>query len=602
MLNTCRHDAEETSANVEQTKEPGKLNDEPRYEITGRPIMEEAFKKSEGKYRHLVELAHAGICTIDKNACITFVNPGMAEMLGYTVEQMHGAQILRFMNAENVELARNDFQLRTQGISENHDFELIRKDGTTIYASIESTPLLDEQGQYDGALAVVADITHRKKAEIQLSKESKLNAAIAELSSTLLESISTEEITGKILSYALRLTNSKYGYAGYVDPGTNRLVCPAYIGEVFTDNTENETGSVCGLDKFKGLWGWVMENHQPILTNAAGEDPRLTGVGEPSLSGVSKPPVPSLSGSVGPPAPPSGVLPVSIRRFLSVPAMINKTFVGQISLAESDEDYTGYDLDVVKRLAVLYTLTLQRKRAEEQIETSLKEKEVLLREVLHRTKNNMQVINGLISLQSQYIKDATTLHSLQEIKNRIISMSLAHEKLYKSQDLSKIDLKDYANDLSRSLLRNYKTDTGKIRLHSEVDSMMVSLETAIPIGLILNELISNSLKHAFLPGKEGEISIRAVMNVENEIELTFKDNGIGLPEGLDIRCTDSLGLQLITTLAENQLHGKLEVERGWALTAKEATAGQQEFTLRPAKGTGTLFMITFKPLNYRMRH
>ena len=203
----------------------------------------------------------------------------------------------------------------------------------------------------------------------------------------------------------------------------------------------------------------------------------------------------------------------------------------------------------------------ERKHAEEQLKESLKEKEILLREIHHRVKNNMQVISSLLMLQEELSKDEKVIEMLKDSQNRITSMALVHENLYLSEDLSKISLKEYIDDLVSGLFQSYGVSEGKVALNINVESVFLGIDSAIPCGLIINELISNSLKYAFPEGKYGKIKIFLRSIDENMIELLVGDNGVGIPEDMDFRKTESLGMQLVTMLVENQLHGEIKLDR-----------------------------------------
>ncbi|CAG0973297.1 putative sensor histidine kinase pdtaS [Methanosarcinales archaeon] len=200
----------------------------------------------------------------------------------------------------------------------------------------------------------------------------------------------------------------------------------------------------------------------------------------------------------------------------------------------------------------------ERKFADEQIKASLKEKEVLLREIHHRVKNNMQIISSLLSHQMENITDKNINEIFIDSQNRIISMSLVHEKLYQSRDLRNIDFGEYINDLGASLFQSYNIHSGNIKLNIRVENVYLDIDLAIPTGLIINELITNSLKYAFPKGINGEITV--IFRSRGEmLELVVSDNGIGFPKDLDFRKTRSLGLHLVTILTENQLHGKIDM-------------------------------------------
>ncbi|MEE8433113.1 MAG: histidine kinase dimerization/phosphoacceptor domain -containing protein [Candidatus Desulfatibia sp.] len=202
-----------------------------------------------------------------------------------------------------------------------------------------------------------------------------------------------------------------------------------------------------------------------------------------------------------------------------------------------------------------------RKRAEEQVKASLKEKKVLLREIHHRVKNNMQLLISLLRLQADKIEDKKYADMFKDGENRIRSMSLIHEKLYQTQDFANINFGEHIKSLVDGLFVSYGVDTNKVSLNIDIKDISIDLENAIPCGLIINELVSNSLKYAFPQGREGEISIVLRPISEDELELTVSDDGIGIPEDLDIEQTDTMGLTLVKVLAEHQLDGKIDVDR-----------------------------------------
>lgn len=201
----------------------------------------------------------------------------------------------------------------------------------------------------------------------------------------------------------------------------------------------------------------------------------------------------------------------------------------------------------------------ERKHAEEEVKASLLEKEVLLKEVHHRVKNNLQVISSILNLQSSYVKDEKTLEILHESQNRIKSMSFIHENLYQTSDLSEIDFSDYVVNLSTNLLHSYQLRQNRVKLRQDVAEVMLNLDQAIPCGLILNEIVTNAFKYAFPDDREGEVYI-SLSEDDGLITLTMADNGIGLPEGFNHEESETLGLQLVTILTD-QLSATLETER-----------------------------------------
>ncbi len=201
---------------------------------------------------------------------------------------------------------------------------------------------------------------------------------------------------------------------------------------------------------------------------------------------------------------------------------------------------------------------VKRRKAEQQIKASLLEKEAMLKEIHHRVKNNLQIISSLLSLQSRAIDDQHILDLFRDSQNRIRLMALIHEKLYQSTDLGKINLKDYIQVLVNYLLRSYSVGASNVDLSIRVDNIFVAIDTAVPCGLIINELVSNSLKYAFPDQDDACIEIQANATTANKFSIHYRDNGIGLPPDFDIEASETLGLQIISSLTE-QLEGSLTV-------------------------------------------
>ena len=202
----------------------------------------------------------------------------------------------------------------------------------------------------------------------------------------------------------------------------------------------------------------------------------------------------------------------------------------------------------------------EQRRAERIIEASLREKDVLLREIHHRVKNNLQIIASLLELQGDNISDPHALTQLAEGQQRIQTMALVHENLYRSADLAYVNLAEYVADLAEQLCATRGVQSERIEVTVDVADVRLGVDTAIPCGLLINELVSNSLKHAFPGGRAGRV--RVTMRHDHEhITLEVSDDGVGLPPGLDHRATSTLGLQLVNLLTE-QLRGQLSLLAG----------------------------------------
>jgi PAS domain S-box-containing protein len=199
-----------------------------------------------------------------------------------------------------------------------------------------------------------------------------------------------------------------------------------------------------------------------------------------------------------------------------------------------------------------------QKKAQNQIKRSLQVKDMLLKEIHHRVKNNLMVISSLLNLQSRYIKDEASKSIFKDSQNRARSMALIHELLYQSSDLKRINFGSYINKLTNELFSVYVTDPNKIKLNMDINDIMLDINTAIPLGLIVNELVSNSMKHAFPNNKQGKIDIK--FNLDNgDYTMIISDNGVGFPQDYNIQNSDSLGLKIVNSLTE-QIDGEITIE------------------------------------------
>ncbi|HET8686152.1 MAG TPA: sensor histidine kinase, partial [Methanosarcina sp.] len=234
----------------------------------------------------------------------------------------------------------------------------------------------------------------------------------------------------------------------------------------------------------------------------------------------------------------------------------------------------------------VYDITGQ-KEAEESLK---KVEEIRKKEIHHRIKNNLQVISSLLELQAERFSEEEVLEAFRESQNRVATMAIIHEELYRSRNNETLDFSEYLQKLTADLLRSYTVRKGDIRMQLDIEETFLGMDTAVPLGIIINELVSNSLKHAFPQGRKGEIRIKlcrfeengenkSISNSTNNIgakssvdkssqySLVVSDNGLGFPENLDFRNTGSLGLQLVNILVE-QLEGTIELQKGTETTFK----------------------------------
>lgn len=475
------------------------------HDITPEIKTQEKQQQSQDKYRLLIENLQEGIWEIDKNADTTFVNDKMATMLGYSPEEMMGKNLFDFMDESVIPFAEKNLKKRKKGLKDRHDFEFVRKDGEKIYTTLITTPLQDVDGNYQGALAAVIDITDLKDAQKAL-----------EISEDFLRGL-FENMPSGIAVYEVKNQGKK---------GQD------YIIKEFNKTSQRMEGK-----SRREVIGKSLRDLRP-------------NIDEYGLIGVFKKVWDSGEAVYFP----------------------EKRYV--------DENYSNwYENYVFKaptgEVVAIYNDVTEKKRAELEIKNSLKEKEILISEIHHRVKNNLQIIVSLLHLQEIHEEDTRLIRILRETQGRVRTMAQVHNKLYQADIITNINFQNYARQLLEGIISSFDK-TRYIKTNFEIDDIPINLETAIPLGLIINELVTNSIKYAFFQD-EGTISIK-LEPLDNQFQLSVGDDGVGIKKDIDITKTRTLGLQLVNSLV-NQLDGEIELDRT----------------------RGTCFKIKFKILDYKKR-
>ena len=507
--------------------------------VTEQRRAEQKLRESERRIRELTDALPVVVYEADETGRITFANATAFGLFGYTKEDLEaGMSIFQMLVPADAERAHAVFRRRMSGEDVGRvEYTGLRKDGSTFPISIRSA-LMRQDAAVVGQRGVILDITELKQTERALAWESAINSTIARLFTPLIALTSTlEDIALAILDEAKVLTGSEHGFVGYLDPVTRDLIAFATTQmmpeESTTPEQKRQIRFPVGPDgSYAGLWGHALTTKTGLYTNAPATHP--AGLNTPNEH-------------------------TPVAQFLAAPALIGEEVVGQIALANPGRDYTKRDLEAVERLADVYAVAVVRTREEKAIRAALEERETLLKEVHHRVKNNMQIISSLLSLQAAQATEPETIEMLNDSQQRIRSMALIHDRLYRSASLAEIDFGQYVESLVDELLRMYNVPLGVITIATDIENVQLGVDTAIPCALIINELVSNSLKHAFPDGRTGAVTI-ALRRANGVHMLTVADNGVGFPRDVDFRATDSLGMQLVVTLV-NQLEGTIELNR-----------------------------------------
>ena len=593
-------------------------------DITQRKMAEEALHQEEAKYRRIYETAFEGIWGLDEGFHIQFVNPMMARLLGYSIEEIIGHHVSEFIVPDDKGDAEQHFELRKKGLKEQFERRYKRKDGSIITLLVSASPIIGDDRKFKGSFAMFTDITDRKQAEEALREsETRFRLLIQNASDMIrilgydrkivYESPSSEPIlgypTGTLIGknpleyihpddrervksdfqrvierknlgipteFRIRKADGTYIWVDSI--GVNLFGVPGIDGIVITtrpieERKEMERSLQESEERFRDIFnlspvgialtdevGNILEMNDAMLDTfgySPGEVRRMNTLELYALPDERRNVIEIVLAK-------GQILDyeVLLKRAdgSTFPGILNATRIlrkGKILLQSSIIDISDRKMMEEEIRSLNRALEQRVRQRTDDLNASLAEKEILLREIHHRVKNNLQIIISILRLQKRQITDPRTLEILLDCESRVRSMALVHEKLYRSADLAHIDIGDYLRTLTNYLFTTYSIDQKQVTFHVEITTLALDINRAIPVGLILNELVSNSLKHAFPEGRDGKIEITGGQEEEN-IVISIQDNGIGIPVDFDWRHTLSLGMHLIMTLVE-QVNGTIEL-------------------------------------------
>lgn len=584
------------------------MNEKLQLEISLHKATQQQLKDVQRFAKYIIESSIDMIIASDVYGGITEINHAALRRFGYALPEVLG-------KTPNVLYASQDeydyvFEaLNNKGFYRGEVTNVTRS-GELFTSTLSASLIKNERGEIVGAMGLSRDITNLKKSEKQLIEQASLITALTETSSTLIWTIDRkyrlmsfnqifetemDRLFGirvkrgdSFLKLASALVSQKDRYDVMIShferslngvaeefEGPLRTINGAtqwyeiFLNPVILDNHEwdevvclahditekkkvqkqlylNEQrikamvqaipDSILRVDSegviAEGRW-FNFNGHQEVINTGA---TLLDVFGRDSESKLQK----------------------KIEESLKMNSVVNYEFI----LDNNDGDIATLEVRVSpitdKEVLMMVRNVTQEKKAEQQIRESLKEKEVLLKEVHHRVKNNLQIISSILNLQCSYVRDTQTLNILRESQNRIKSMSYIHELLYQNKQFSSIRFSDYLLNLATSLIASYQVSDTKIDVVYDIKPVDLTLDQAIPCGLIVNEIITNSLKYAFDNRTEGKLFVELKLK-NNLVALRIADDGVGLPNNIDFRQTESLGLQLVVTLVE-QLDGTIVKE------------------------------------------
>jgi len=501
-------------------------------DITERKRAEEALHKSETKYRLLAENTLDCVWKMDKDLKFTYINQSIYPMLGFTREEWVGSTLAEHCSEKELQRFKNivkDELRKEDTYSAIFELNLFHKNGSNVPLEVLGKILFDENKQVIGFQGNARDITERKQAE-------KIQRALYDISNALNTTDNMSLLCQKVREFLGNVIDTKNFYIALYNEKTDVISLPFEVDE--KDKYESFPAG-------KTLTKYVIQLEKPLFAPRKLQD-ELTEQGKIEVIGT-----------------PSEI-------WLGAPLKVENSVIGVIAV-QSYEDpnlYTEKDIEILTFISEEIALAIKHKQAEEQMKRDLKEKELLLREIHHRVKNNLQVISGLLQLQENEIttkEDA--LKGFAASQDRILAMAKAYELLLGSEYMSEVKVGKYIESLAEQLKRNYDIQK-KVKISYSLEELEISIEILDRLGLILNEIITNSIKYAFEGREIGNIHIE-LKETETNLVIKISDDGIGIPEDIDINNPDTLGLSLVEMLTV-QLQGTLKLDRknGTSFTLK----------------------------------
>ncbi len=585
-------------------------------DITRHKEAEDSLLESEERFRTIFEIASLGIAQVNpKNGKIILVNSYYEEITGYSREELLKMKFPDLTHPDDQARDWEIFQRAARGeIPYRNEKRYVRKDGSNVWVQLHVAFIRDESGQPVKTVAICENITERKMAEAALKQSEEKYRMLVENQTDLVVKVDTE---GRFLYVSP-------SYCKLFGKTEQDLLGKTFMPLVHEDDREAAEKAMRSLHEppYKAYveqraltiygWRWLIWTDTAILD---GDDnvEAIIGVGrditkrkeneellkrqgtalESAANGIV---ITDQDGNIvwvnrawteltgytkrealgrNPRILKSGIHDEEF--YKNMWDKLRKGVVWSGEMVNRKKDGSVYDEyqtitpmtdsrgNILNYIGIKQDIT-ERKKHDEQLKKSLDEKTNLLQELYHRTKNNMQVISSMLMIHAIRSNDEQFSALAQDINNRIKSMSLVHQKLYENNNLSSIPFREYIGDLFNELCTSYLINPDRITLKLDVDSMNLLIDTAVPCGLVLNELISNSFKHAFPDDRKGAVTIKAERDRDHNLKIYYHDNGIGLPPDFDQVKNGGMGWELIHMIVQYQLGGTIICKNDNGLT------------------------------------
>lgn len=485
--------------------------------ISERLEYEMTMKESESRFRTLASHAPIGIFLMNKEGNAVYVNDKLKEIAHYPSVDGFMENWLSKIHPKDQKRIKSNIDFTQKDNQQQFEYRIIPKKGSERWVKVQVNMLLDSKNEITGRVGTIEDITKEIKSA-KIAKEAEKDKLRAEFAEETNRKLQKEIDERKAAEDELKSAKELNQYI--IDSSTDMIIATDIKGNI----TEFNLAAIDGFGYSSN--SMIGSPVDPLFAKEINREKILVSVLQYG----------KWSGEV------------------LCKKADDSTFIGYLSASI----LSGPEKHAIGTMGVLRDIT-ELKKAEEELKNNIHQKEILLKEVHHRVKNNLQVISSILNLQTGYVDDEDTLDIIKECQDRIKSMAFIHESLYQKEDFAAVNFSEYLNNLCSNILYSYMTPHRNIKFDFEIEDISLSLDSAIPCGLIVNELVSNCFKYAFEDLDQGEIKVSLTKSKHNSKCLIVHDSGIGLPKNLNIKTNDSLGLQLVWMLVD-QIDGEIQYE------------------------------------------
>lgn len=509
------------------------LEDEVKSHTAELQAAYDKLRSSEIYHRHILENLGEGVAIVDMNENFTFANDAAEKIFGVDSGKLIGRNLIEFITSDSLQTIQEEAEKINAGRSAEYEIEVMKESGSSCYLTVTAKPEYNENNEITGILGIYRDISKRKKIENEMKLRLDYELLLSSISHRFFGVYKFAESVLESLAEFGEFIKAEYVFLYEID-NVNKLLRKTYNWTTSERKPETENSCELSLEKFPEIINRMQNN---LILDLNQEDDLILMAETETM------------------------FQLNSKKCILIPVLVNQElraicgFIYQCDKCLWSEKY----LSLVKVLADIFGYAYERQNYELLIKNQLEEKESLLQEIHHRVKNNMQIITSIIRLQTRFLTNIDIDEILVNFQNRMQTMTQAYNKVFTSGSFTRINFENYLSSLIIDLYYSLKISERNVNLETDITPIDLDINVVVPLGLIINEILTNSIKHAFPDNRSGNIKITFKEVEKEEYFLQIADNGIGVADDFNFVQSDTLGSLLINILSE-QIKAKTKIE------------------------------------------